>query len=73
MSEIHIAYLSIGSNLGNRETNLSRAIDDLTESGIAVHRVSSIFETEPVGYLNQPWFLNMAVKAETILAPTPRL
>jgi 2-amino-4-hydroxy-6-hydroxymethyldihydropteridine diphosphokinase len=69
MSEIHIAYLSIGSNLGNRETNLSRAIDGLTKSGIAVRRISSIFETEPIGYLNQPWFLNVAVKAETILAP----
>jgi 2-amino-4-hydroxy-6-hydroxymethyldihydropteridine diphosphokinase len=69
MSEIQIAYLSIGSNLGDRETNLCRAIEGLTQSGIAVRRVSAIFETEPVGYVNQPWFLNMAVEAETILAP----
>lgn len=49
------------------------AIAVLPEHGIAVRQVSSIYETEPVDYLDQPWFLNCVVKAETQLAPAALL
>jgi 2-amino-4-hydroxy-6-hydroxymethyldihydropteridine diphosphokinase len=63
------AYLSLGSNVGNREANLSAAIAALPSAGIQVKLVSSIYETEPVDYLDQPWFLNCVVEAETDLEP----
>lgn len=69
MIETRIAFMSVGSNLGDREANLKGAIDGMCEAGIAVQRVSSIFETEPVGFLDQPWFLNIAVEGETRLGP----
>ena len=69
MGETCIAYLSGGSNLGDREANLQSAIGDLRKSEIIVRRVSSVYETEPVGYLNQPWFLNIAVELEMRLSP----
>ena len=62
-------YLALGSNLGDRESNLRAAIRNLTEAGIAVLRESPIYETEPVGFADQGWFLNMAVEAETALFP----
>jgi 2-amino-4-hydroxy-6-hydroxymethyldihydropteridine diphosphokinase len=62
-------YLSLGSNLGDRAKNVREAISALREAGIKVTRISSTYETEPVDYLNQPWFLNIAVEAETELAP----
>src|SRR5215467_11192817 len=63
-----IVYLSLGSNLGDRLANLRSAIDALPAS-IRVTKISSFYETEPVDYLDQPWFLNCAVEAETSLAP----
>jgi 2-amino-4-hydroxy-6-hydroxymethyldihydropteridine diphosphokinase len=60
-------YLSLGSNLGEREANLRAAIAALTGVGVRVGRVSSIYETEPVDYLEQGWFLNCVVEAETEL------
>jgi 2-amino-4-hydroxy-6-hydroxymethyldihydropteridine diphosphokinase len=60
-------YLSLGSNLGDRVKNLRDAIAVLREAGVDVTRISSIYETEPVDYLDQPWFLNIAVEAETEL------
>jgi 2-amino-4-hydroxy-6-hydroxymethyldihydropteridine diphosphokinase len=63
------AYLSLGSNVGDREANLRAAIAALPPSGIQVYRVSSIYETEPVDFLDQPWFLNCVVEAETQLQP----
>jgi 2-amino-4-hydroxy-6-hydroxymethyldihydropteridine diphosphokinase len=62
-------YLSLGSNLGDRAANLRAAIAALPEYGIRVKRISFLYETEPVDYLDQPWFLNCAVEAETSLAP----
>jgi 2-amino-4-hydroxy-6-hydroxymethyldihydropteridine diphosphokinase len=62
-------YLALGSNLGNREGYLRRAIAALPPSGVQVQRVSSIYETEPVDFLNQPWFLNCVLEAETTLEP----
>jgi 2-amino-4-hydroxy-6-hydroxymethyldihydropteridine diphosphokinase len=59
-----IAYISLGSNLGDREANLREAIIRLGELGM-VRAVSSLYETEPVGVQGQqPWFLNAAVETE---------
>jgi 2-amino-4-hydroxy-6-hydroxymethyldihydropteridine diphosphokinase len=62
-------YLSLGSNVGNREENLRSAIDELPHAGVAIARVSSFSETEPVDLLEQPWFLNCVVEAETQFDP----
>lgn len=61
-------YLSLGSNLGNREANLREAIERLGELG-KVKSVSSLYETEPVEFTVQPWFLNLALELETELMP----
>src|SRR5258708_1379421 len=58
-------YLSLGSNVGERETNLRAAIAGLPASGVRVTRVSAFYETEPVDYLEQGWFLNCVVEGET--------
>jgi len=63
-----LAYLSLGSNLGNRDAHLTQAISSLKEYGKVVLR-SSFYETEPVLFTQQPWFLNCAVALETQLAP----
>lgn len=63
-------YLGLGSNIGDREINLRRAVDLLTSHPeIRVTRVSSIFQTSPMHYLDQPLFLNVALEAETSLTP----
>ncbi|MEW6571256.1 MAG: 2-amino-4-hydroxy-6-hydroxymethyldihydropteridine diphosphokinase [Nitrospirota bacterium] len=64
-----IAYVGIGSNVGNREKNCFHAIELLEGKGIKVRKKSSLCETEPWGYKNQPAFLNMAVEIETKLGP----
>jgi 2-amino-4-hydroxy-6-hydroxymethyldihydropteridine diphosphokinase len=64
-----IAYLSLGANLGDREASLAEAIRRLRERGIQVTKQSSLYETEPRDFLDQPWFLNMAIEAETALEP----
>ena len=69
----HIAYLSAGSNLGDRKSNLEWALESLTASGISLPSVSSFFETEPVDFQDQPWFLNIAIRAETDLSPVDLL
>lgn len=61
-------YLSLGSNLGDRETNLRQAIDNLRQLG-EVTAISSFYETEPVEFTEQPWFLNIAVELQTELMP----
>lgn len=63
-------YLSIGSNLGNREVNLQKAFNLLQGSpGLSNFRVSKIYQTSPVGFLDQGLFLNMVVCAATNLMP----
>ncbi|MGE5569403.1 MAG: 2-amino-4-hydroxy-6-hydroxymethyldihydropteridine diphosphokinase [Rhodospirillales bacterium] len=62
-------YLSLGSNLGDRERNLREAIRMLGEAGVRVLRISSLYETEPVDLRDQPWFLNLVLEAETELFP----
>ena len=63
-----IAYLSLGSNLGDRAGNLRSAIERLGTLGKVV-AVSSFYETEPVEVTEQPWFLNCAVKLDTEKMP----
>jgi 2-amino-4-hydroxy-6-hydroxymethyldihydropteridine diphosphokinase len=60
-------YIALGTNVGEREANLLQALRLLPESGVHVRRVSSIYETEPVDYLDQEWFLNMVLEAQTEL------
>jgi len=62
-------YLGLGSNIGDREGNLAAAMERLAAAGVRVTRVSSIYETEPVGFEAQRWFLNMVAEAETDLFP----
>jgi 2-amino-4-hydroxy-6-hydroxymethyldihydropteridine diphosphokinase len=62
-------YLSLGSNLGDREANLRAAIEALEAGGVRLLRTSPIYETEPVDYLDQAWFLNLVVEGETTLFP----
>lgn len=62
-------YLSLGSNVGQHAENIATAIAALNERGVRVLRESSLYETEPVGLREQPWFLNCVVEAETTLAP----
>lgn len=69
MPDSQVIYLSLGSNLGDRAANLERAIDALAAAGVRVLRHSAIYETEPVDFLAQPWFLNCVVEGETSLDP----
>lgn len=66
MSCVHIG---IGSNLGNRGENCLQAVSLLSESGLIIRKLSSLYETEPWGVKDQPKFLNMAVETETDLGP----
>ena len=65
----HAVYLSLGSNLGDRKTILRAAIEALSAVNLRVIKMSSIYETEPKDFLDQPWFLNCVVEAETSLPP----
>lgn len=62
------AYLGLGSNLGKRDDNLRQALVKLRQKAI-VNQVSSIYETEPVGYHQQPRFLNAVCQITTSLSP----
>ena len=64
------AYVGLGANLGDREATLRRAVDLLAEEdGVKVVSVSRLRETDPVGVVDQPRFLNGAVAIETSLSP----
>jgi 2-amino-4-hydroxy-6-hydroxymethyldihydropteridine diphosphokinase len=63
-----IVYLALGSNLSDRSANLQAAKDALPPA-VRVRRSSSIYETEPWGYADQPAFYNQALEAETRLSP----
>ena len=63
-----IIYIGIGSNLGDRRKNMERALELMAEK-VALQQVSSVYETEPVGYKQQPLFLNLVCKADTELDP----
>ncbi len=62
-------YLSLGSNLGDRAAKIASGIAALGAAGIRVLRQSSLYETEPVDFFTQNWFLNNVVEAETQLLP----
>ncbi|MFU0782021.1 MAG: 2-amino-4-hydroxy-6-hydroxymethyldihydropteridine diphosphokinase [Thermoanaerobacterium thermosaccharolyticum] len=62
-------YMSIGSNVGDREGYLKSALNELTKNLVIIEKVSPIYETEPVGYKEQGRFLNAVVQAKTELKP----
>ena len=64
-----MVFLSLGSNIGDRKKNLRAAIAALPELGVKIKKVSSIYETEPVDLLEQPWFLNCVLEGETAVPP----
>lgn len=64
------AFLGLGSNLGNREYNLLTAIRLLSDhSEVIVKKISSLYETQPVGFTDQPDFLNAVIEVDTTLLP----
>jgi 2-amino-4-hydroxy-6-hydroxymethyldihydropteridine diphosphokinase len=70
VSSLQIGYLGLGSNLGERRANLQRAVGGLGASGVAVLASSSTYDTDPVGeVLEQPAFLNAALRVQTTLDP----
>src|SRR5205085_2605657 len=64
---VHTVYLALGSNLGDRRGNLAAALQRLREV-MEISTVSSIYETEPVGYLDQPRFFNIVLQGKTTLS-----
>ena len=67
MSGVKI-YLALGSNLGDRMSNLASAVERLSRK-ITIKKISSVYETEPVYYKEQPLYLNAVLSAVTELAP----
>ena len=63
------AYLSLGSNLGEREESLREALRRLECEKLQVVRVSSIYETQPMYVADQPWFLNLVAEVDTDFFP----
>lgn len=65
-----VAYLGIGGNIGDTKANIEKSIELLNENeDIEVTAISSFYETEPVGYEDQDWFLNVVVEINTTLEP----
>ena len=63
-------YLSIGTNLGKREENLSRCLKLISShKSLQIEKISSVYESEPVGFIEQPWFLNIAIQILSTLKP----
>jgi 2-amino-4-hydroxy-6-hydroxymethyldihydropteridine diphosphokinase len=63
-------YIGLGSNIGDRQANLGEAIARIEKLGLAVVGESSIYETEPVGLADQPWFLNQVIETKIIAGLT---
>ena len=68
MTNSAVVYLGLGSNVGNRQENLERALGFLSER-LRVVKASSIYDTEPLGNVNQPRFLNLVCQVYTTLVP----
>lgn len=67
-------YLSLGTNIGEREQNLKEAVQRLNKKqGVHIQEVSSIYETAPVGFVNQPSFLNICLYVKTDVSPLEML
>ena len=64
-----LVYVGLGSNIGDREASLRTALDQLDAPDLRLLRVSSLYETEPIGFREQAWFLNLAAEFETELLP----
>ncbi|HVV45557.1 MAG TPA: 2-amino-4-hydroxy-6-hydroxymethyldihydropteridine diphosphokinase, partial [Bryobacteraceae bacterium] len=64
-----LVYLGLGSNIGDREAMLKTALDRLDAPDLRRRRVSSLYETEPIGFREQDWFLNLVAEFETTLFP----
>lgn len=65
-----LTYIGLGSNLGDRKANVNAAAERLSrEPGLRVLRRSGLFETEPVGVQDQPWFVNGVLEVEAELSP----
>jgi len=62
-------YIALGTNVGDRHHNLREALRLLKDAGLLIQKTSSIYETEPVDYLDQAWFLNAVLEAQTDLSP----
>ncbi len=62
-------YLGLGSNIGDRAAHLKRALELLEAPDLRITRVSPVYETEPMEYTRQGWFLNQAAEAQTELFP----
>lgn len=63
------AYLGLGSNIGDREGMIASALAKLTASDLELLRLSSLYETEPIGLREQRWFLNQVAEFSTTLFP----
>jgi 2-amino-4-hydroxy-6-hydroxymethyldihydropteridine diphosphokinase len=72
MADQHLVYLALGTNLGDRQGNLTQALQLLTEK-VNVTAISRLYETAPAYVTEQPAFLNLAVKGYTDLAPAELL
>ena len=70
MPKLHIAYISVGSNIGDKLANCKQGIEALTETGHSrILAQSHFYDTEPVDYADQDWFINAVVKLETARDP----
>jgi 2-amino-4-hydroxy-6-hydroxymethyldihydropteridine diphosphokinase len=68
--ETHTAYIAIGSNLGDRPANCRKGIQALDDRRQCwLQQCSRMYETEPVGFAEQGWFINCVIKIRTILSP----
>lgn len=67
---LNIAYIGLGSNLGDKKANIKKALELLdTSTGVRVKKVASLYRTAPLGYTGQDWFLNTVAELETGLSP----
>jgi len=72
MSLLHQVYLSLGANLGNRQANILQALQ-YVQTRTSIKQISSFYETEPVGYADQPKFLNITCELVTEHSPVDLL
>jgi 2-amino-4-hydroxy-6-hydroxymethyldihydropteridine diphosphokinase len=70
---LKLVYLGLGSNIGDRGASVRTALDQLNAPDLRLLRVSSFYETEPIGLREQRWFLNLVAEFETDLLPAQLL
>lgn len=66
-------FLCLGSNIGDRKKNLAQAISLMKKNAVQIIKRSAIYETSPIGIVEQPWFLNQVLQIQTVLEPRPLL